>query len=54
MQVLRQLIGVTELTQDLDHNLYATTTTDHRLHKLSINDGSRIKTIGHFGTGNTR
>ena len=51
VQKLKQLIGITEVTQDLDHNLYATTTTDNKLHKLS-NNWRNIKTIGNFGTGN--
>ena len=50
-ELVQQFAGVTELTQDLDHNLYVTTTTDHKLHKLS-KDGRSIKTVGQFGKGN--
>ena len=48
MQEFKKLIGVTKLAQDMDHNLYATTTIDHKLHKLR-NDGKSIKTVGQFG-----
>ena len=48
---LIHLVDVTELTQDLNLNLYATTTMDHKVHKLGRN-GKMIKTIGHYGKKN--
>ena len=52
LKELIQLIDVTELTQDSNLNLYATTTMDHKVHKLS-KSGKVIKTVGHYGKKNT-
>jgi DNA-binding beta-propeller fold protein YncE len=48
---LIQLVDVTELTEDSNLNLYATTTMDHKVHKLS-RSGKIIKTVGHYGKKN--
>ena len=51
IQEVLLFIGVNKVTQDADLNFYVTTIGDHKLHKVS-NDGSIIKTVGCFGTGN--
>ena len=51
LKELIQLIDVTELTQDSNLNLYATTTMYHKVHKLS-KSGKVIKTVGHYGKKN--
>ena len=47
----KQFSGAGELTQDLDQNIYLTTSTTHQLVKLS-STGSIIKMVGHVGKGN--
>lgn len=50
-QELTKLTDITELTQDTSNNLYATTATDHTIHKLTEN-GKSIKATGRFGKKN--
>ena len=50
-QELVRLVEVTGLTQDSKFNLYATTVSDHRVHKLS-ECGQSIKVVGQFGKKN--
>ena len=47
----KQFAGAGELTQDLDQNIYLTTSTTHQLVKLS-STGNIIKVVGHLGKGN--
>ena len=51
LKELIQLVDVTELAEDSNLNLYATTTMDHKVHKLS-RSGKIIKTVGHYGKKN--
>ena len=51
LKELIHLVDVTELTEDLNLDLYATTTMDHKVHKLS-RSGKIIKTVGHYGKKN--